>query len=67
MTQHLILLKLGINIFFLYMFNKGSNTRADKKIKDLIDIDLKLDLHMHILNCNKNWVSKLLLEKEDEE
>ena len=25
------------------------------------------DLHLHILNCYKNWVSKLLLENEGEE
>ena len=49
------------------MFNDASNTRADQGSKSLINIDLKLDLHMHILNCNKNLVSKLLLEKESEE
>ena len=32
------------------MFNDASNTRADQGSKYLINIDLKLNLHMHILN-----------------
>ena len=51
-----------LQLFCVYAFNNGGNTRAEQGSKDLIDIDL----HLHILNCNKNWVSKLLLENEGE-
>ena len=49
------------------MFDNGRNTWADQGSKDIIDIDFKLELHIHIPNCNKNRVSKLLLEEEGEE
>lgn len=37
----------------MYVFDNGRNTWEDQGSKDIFDIDFKLELHIHILNCNK--------------